>query len=45
MANFLKTVALHNVGQLQKINFSIEKSILGWKLTSGKAAFQWNFNI
>ena len=34
-----------SVGQLQKRNFLIEKSILGWKSTIGKAAFQSNFKF
>ena len=29
----------------KKKNFSTEKSILGWKSTSGKAAFQSNFKF
>ena len=34
-----------SVGQSQKKNFYIEKSILGWKSTAGKAAFQSNFKF
>ena len=34
-----------SVGQPQNKNFSIEKTILGWKSTSSKAAFQSNFKF
>ena len=38
-------MALHQFGQQQKIIFSIEKSILGWKSTTGRAAFQSDFKF
>ena len=34
-----------SVGQPQKRIFSIEKGIVGWKSTTGKAAFQSNFKF
>ena len=33
------------IGQPQKGNFPIKKGILGWKSTTGKAAFQSNFKF
>ena len=40
-----KVVAFTNTGISQTNKFTTEKSILGWNLTSGKAAFQLNSKI
>ena len=42
---FWKRWLYTNLEQQQEVNFSIEKSILGGKPTSGKAAFQSNFKF
>ena len=44
-ANFGKRWLYTGVGQPQKTNFSTEKIILGWKSTTGKAAFRSNFKF